>query len=137
MKTILTICLMFFVVSCEMPKPKSTTKEYELISVRNESLSKSEITGAFVLGLGFISGESKTDEYYFAFVKTDRGIIRMKTKTEDCYLIETKGNPKFVVTYQENACFRDEKEKPWECCCGVYKTLYIPKNTIIKKFRIE
>jgi hypothetical protein len=94
----------------------------------------SEITGSFFLGFGSIDSELK---YYF-YIDKDGGKKIISVNANDCVLIEGKGKPRIEeYEYNKNEDWTIDNTKEETDEEGTYKTsifLYVPKNTIKRKF---
>ena len=95
---------------------KVYTKETHIYSLSNGS----EVNGKFYLGNGFIAEK----QYYYFYVKKDKGYILNKAAASCTYIIEVNGRtPSFVR----------EKEK-W---ADEYQYLVVPVDTIIFNYNVK
>lgn len=101
--TLLHILIILFIVIYSAEKNfrevnKDVIKEeliYEIYSLKDSK----DIEGKFFLGRGYI----ETEEYYYFYIKTERGLTLEKIKTDDIYIQETdEESPKFVYQYHKN-----------------------------------
>ncbi len=90
------------------------------------------LNGDFMLGTGTIS---ETD-YYFFYVKTVRGMSRIKVRVYDTYLIETDSRrPEYVEVVQKY----DDEGRFWKVICDdkLFNKLYVPTGTIVREFSVR
>lgn len=99
--------------------------------------TQSETRGAFILGIGTISGE----DYYVFYRKTPSGgLIREKIKTSNCILYEGYAQPLIIETgqmgyYLENG--DTTKTSFLREDYSSYQSIYIPKGTITERVNID
>ncbi|MCG8750498.1 hypothetical protein [Tenacibaculum finnmarkense] len=102
--------------------------EWYIKSLGNDKYVK----GKFFLG----SGSVQEKDYYFFYVNTSKGYQRLKILVSETYIIETdKRAPEYVKVYSKyndegifwKVLFHDEK----------FNRLYVPKNTIIRDFKVR
>lgn len=97
--------------------------EYKIVSLRN----RNNISGSFILGSGYISEK----EYYYTFKKvSNNSYKRLKIPTDNTTIIETNKKEPKLVKYQRSAVFGLVDK-------GEFYKLYVPKGTIIKKFKVK
>ncbi len=98
-----------------------------------ESLGNDKYTeGSFMLG----SGSIETIDYYFFYVNTINGYKRLKTPVCDTYIIETDNKrPEYIQVYNT----WDDEDMFLKVFLDdvTYRILYVPKNTIIKDFKVR
>jgi hypothetical protein len=86
-----------------------------------------EISGGFVLGTGGINDELK---YYF-YVDKEGGKQIESVDADSCVLIEEKGKPRIkYFEYEDHEDYTIENEMDE----NIEAFLYVPKNTIKRKF---
>jgi len=112
------------------------------------SLSQKEVTtssingsGLFILGTGHFSieGQSKTEEYYVCFVKTDRGLIKKYFKASKTYIVEKENVKPHVIVLKRSCAWVNKKTGEFESWIP-YKPvsesyqLVVPVGTMILSF---
>ncbi len=134
---ILIIFIMFIISAEENFRKvnKDVIKEeliYEIYSLKDSK----NIEGKFFLGRGYI----ETEEYYYFYIKTERGLTLEKIKVNDIYIKETdEESPKFVYQYHENTYlifnefFRIFGMNPYT----KDKVLKVPSGTVTKEYTID
>lgn len=138
-KSVLMFILMYFIafficvfiVAC---KEQVVNVSYPLMGLYNQRATR----GEFFLGCGTINSQ----EYYFGFIKTPNGILRLQTPVENCFLIETITEPRFTAKFsvsrvQCDVCFTSEHSLEIMRYSSVPRCLYIPRGTIITKYKVE
>jgi len=105
---------------------------YDLVSLdANEDINGSFET-AFFVGSGYI-GE---DLYYHFYYETSKGIKYVKKRAESMYIIETDGNPRYVIyaNYikdETHDYYRENRSRETR------RVLYIPKGTIKRNYKVN
>lgn len=92
--------------------------KYEICSLTTTSSNKTELGGAFILGVGAIGGKSEKETYYYFYRKEKQGGWKL-----------TK------VSAYDVVIFEDENEKPYYTETThkkEYDELHLPENTIKK-----
>lgn len=85
---------------------------------------------------GLFTGEINDVDYYFYFVNYTTGMRRNKLPISKTYLIEGDYRPKVVAVYKK---YRDEDRfwKVWDEYEPEYYKIYVPKNTIVRDFKVR
>lgn len=117
--------LLIFTSGCSQTTFKT---RYEVVS----AFAKSEVSGSFFLGCGRIG----TEEYYFGFVKTKEGLRRFKAPTRLTVIIETSKYKPHIL-FIERAINNPHKYLRGQVWWADKIYLYVPKNTIIRRFKIK
>lgn len=115
-----------------------TTKLWRTDNIHSLKDAGTNYQGSFVLG----SGTIKSEAYYTAYVHTDDGFHKEKFRQEMTYIKEVDGVTPIVEKYVEVTTanwlegWLIGKTTKNGCCYTKY-ILHVPKDTIIKKFRLE
>ena len=113
---------------------KGTERQTEVHEWHISSLGNDKgVSGEFFLG----SGTIETTDYYFFFVRTTEGYLRLKEPVANTYIIETDERRPELVGLQTYYDDKDLAFKVWFDPIITDKKLYVPKGTIIKDFKVR
>lgn len=105
---------------------------YEIYSLKDSK----NVEGHFFLGCGYIG----TEEYYYFYIKTERGLALEKIKANDVYIQETdEESPKLIYQYHENTylLFNEFLKKFGTNPYTKDKVLKVPSGTVTKEYTID
>ena len=111
-------CITLLAVAVVIGERSKKDIKYEICSLTTISSNKTELGGAFILGVGAIESKSEKETYYYFYRKEKQGGWKL-----------TKASAYDVVI------FEDENEKPYYTETThkkEYDELHLPKNTIKK-----
>jgi heme/copper-type cytochrome/quinol oxidase subunit 2 len=140
------ICLLLYTV-CTTTTTKTYNENKELVSVNDYISTNQKLEGAFFLGIGGVSGDSKSEYTVVYAYKDESGIIRPKTQSVDKGQIGFKedGLNTLEITY-EKTTMKHDKVGSWlfkgsgEKEIGTKAVDYIfhvPEKSIIKDSKID
>jgi|TARA_R110000850_G_C9969713_1_gene465092 hypothetical protein len=89
--------------------------------------------GDFFLG----SGTIEDTDYYFFYVRTQKGMSRIKRRVNDCYIIETDSRRPEIVGLRTVYDDEDKFFKVWFDDSILEYKIYVPKGTIIRDFKVR
>lgn len=118
----------------ELNPKKSTVKEYHYLYIKSlRNISSTE--GEFFLG----SGSIESVEYYYFFYQSTIGLKRSKIPVNNISIIETDERPPEIVKRKQ--CYSQDTFIKWRCREIDSRRedayiMYVPKNTIIKEFKV-
>jgi hypothetical protein len=111
---------------------KELVCEYGLVSIKT---SKSYSGNIFLA-----SGNISEKDYYIAYVKTDRGICKIKLENYNVYIIETNCSPKLKIIFDTCYSLHKTEEEYFLCKKHLMKSkkiFYIPKDSIISTYKLD
>lgn len=103
--------------------------EYYIQSLGNNSYVEGDI--------GLFTGSIEEIDYYFFYVSYMSGMGREKLRTSECYIVEGNYSRPIIkgmyTKYKDN----DRFWKIWDEYKPDYYKIYVPKNTIIRDFKVR
>lgn len=136
----ITICIVLLItgaIASGFPKSVETTL-WNTKSIYSLKDAGTTYEGSFVLGNGSINSQ----DYYAAYVHTADGFYKEKFEQDMTYIKETNSVTPKVEKYIEVTTAN--WFEGWllgkhilNGCCYTKYILYVPRDTIIKKFRLE
>ena len=113
---------------------QSISEDVESHKYYIESLGNDKYTQG---NFGLFTGNIKETDYYFFYVKKRHGMKRQKIKVKEAYLIETDTvEPKvtaIIKKYNNEDNFFTVANNNYP----KYYRIYVPKNTVIRKFKVR
>jgi hypothetical protein len=114
-------------------------EQYKIQGLENNIETKNKISGGFILGFGYVKGESEQKINYYYFKVNDIGKKLEKSDT-DVYIRETNNiQPCLIYKYQET-----KNQGFWEWFFGEHlistkeaTILVVPENTIKIEYNVD
>lgn len=119
---ILLICSMLF--GCSQSPPEN--REIKGFVLKTETIM--EQTGTFVIAVGHIATEEKTEKYYYLFVKGQEGFRLNKINSDNLEIVETDD----ASPYIKGVFYYDGKINKY----GDY-IVYVPTGTIFVDYDVN